>query len=80
MTTGEQVTGPAHTGHERHWCSGTRNNGIFWGIVLLALGVIWIGKATGLIPIDMSLFWPSVMIIAGVWILGAAVARRVRSS
>ena len=46
----------------------------------LIMGVVRIAKKTGLIPLDMSLFWPSMMVLAGAWILASTLLRRIRSS
>lgn len=80
MMIAEHDTGPAQSGHARHWCGTGRNSGIFWGVVLTIIGVLWLGKKTGLIPLDMDLFWPSVLVIAGVWTLAGALLRRRRTS
>ncbi len=69
------------TSAKRHdlWC-GSRSGGIFCGLMMVVIGVIWIGKKTGIIPLDMALFWPSVMVIAGVWMLAAGILRKRRPS
>lgn len=73
-------TNTAQTGHGRHWCGTSRSSGIFCGLVLTVIGALWLGKKTGLIPLDMELFWPTVMVIAGVWMLAAAILRSRRTS
>ncbi len=80
MLSNTDTNSSEHAGHQGLWCGRSTSGGIFCGLMLLVIGAIWIGKKTGLIPLDMALFWPSVMVIAGIWILGSALLRRIRSS
>ena len=80
MMSNTDDNNPIRSRHESLWCGSSRSSGIFWGILLVALGLIWIGKKTGLIPVDIDLFWPSLMVIAGVWILAGALLRKGKSS
>jgi apolipoprotein N-acyltransferase len=80
MTENTEAKKSIHARHELPWCASGRNSGIFWGILLVTIGLIWIGKKTGFIPMDMALFCPSIMVMIGVWILAGALIRRVRSS
>jgi hypothetical protein len=80
MTSSTDTNNPDRAGHHAVWCGGSRSSGILCGLMLLVIGAIWIGKITGIIPLDMALFWPTVMVIAGAWILAGALLRRTRSS
>jgi hypothetical protein len=62
------------------FCGRRTNGGIFCGLMLLIVGTILIAKKTGLIPLDMSLFWPSMMVLAGAWILVSTLLRSKRTS
>jgi apolipoprotein N-acyltransferase len=79
MITNTDDNNPVRPRQEGLWCGG-RSSGIFWGLFLVVLGLIWIGKKTGFIPVDMTLFWPSLMVFAGIWILAGALLRGRRSS
>lgn len=78
MTSNEDENNPVRPRHEGLWCGS--GSGIFWGLFLVVFGLIWIGKKTGYIPVDTALFWPSLMVFAGIWILAGALLRRWRSS
>jgi hypothetical protein len=80
MISNIDADNPDRSRHEGMWCGSRRSSGIFCGLVLTVIGALWLGKKTGLIPLDMDLFWPSVMVIAGVWMLAAAILRRRRTS
>jgi apolipoprotein N-acyltransferase len=80
MISNTENNNSVRTRHEGLWCGSSRSSGIFWGILLVAIGLIWIGKKMGFIPYDMALFWPSVMVIMGIWLMATAMMRRRRSS
>jgi hypothetical protein len=80
MTSGIDNSNGIRSGHNNVWCGGNRSGGIFCGLMLVVIGAIWIGKKTGIIPLDMELFWPSVMVVMGVGILAGAILRRKRAS
>ena len=49
-----------------------RSNGIFWGGLLVALGIFWLLRNLGFLHIDwheVSRFWPALLILAGVGLL-----------
>jgi hypothetical protein len=47
-----------------------RRSGIFWGIVLLAGGALLLLNNLGYLNVDLwGLFWPAVLILAGLWVL-----------
>ncbi len=47
----------------------TRSGGVFWGIVLLLVGVIWLMSALGYITADLNIVWPLLVILGGVYLL-----------
>jgi hypothetical protein len=51
-----------------------RSNGIFWGGLLIALGVFWMLRNLGFLNIDwdeVSRFWPVLLILAGISLLAS---------
>jgi len=64
----------------RHWMCGGRRR-IFCGIFLIAAGLFWFGKEANLLPPElMTLFWPFVLVLAGIWFIAAAVTNKKESS
>lgn len=70
--------------HERHRSSReyrtsneivTRRGGIFWGLVLLIVGIIWLLGALGYIDLNVDLLLPMLVIIMGLWLLVTKIAR-----
>ena len=61
-----------------------RRDYIFWGVVLILLGGLMFLNATdirlprGISP--MELFWPSLLILLGLWVLGSGLYRSMRKS
>ncbi|MCL4395892.1 MAG: cell wall-active antibiotics response protein [Chloroflexi bacterium] len=48
----------------------------FWGLVLVALGVLFLLQSLGIIAVNLwSLVWPVLLIVLGAWILLGAVYR-----
>jgi len=47
-----------------------RRGSIFWGVVLIILGVLFFLQARGLIADVMGWFWPVLLILLGLWVLG----------
>ncbi|UCD92449.1 MAG: hypothetical protein JSV43_00510 [Methanobacteriota archaeon] len=47
----------------------TKAGGIFWGIVLLIVGLIWLLSAIGVIEADLNIVLPLVVVLAGVYLL-----------
>ena len=80
MISNADENNPVRSRHEGLWCGSSRSSGIFCGFFLVVIGLIWIGKKTGFIPVDIVLFWPSLMVFAGIWILAGALLRGRRSS
>jgi hypothetical protein len=54
----------------KSWCA-NRNSSIRFGVLLVIIGLIWLGAKTGFLPVEWfhsELFWPSVVIFFGSWI------------
>lgn len=47
----------------------TKAGGIFWGVVLLIVGLIWLLAAMGIIEADLNIVLPLVVVLAGVYLL-----------
>ena len=48
-----------------------RRNNLFWGVVLILLGGLFLLQARGLISDVLGWFWPLALIILGVWVIWA---------
>jgi hypothetical protein len=48
---------------------------VFWAIILIAVGVILLLGALGVIPIGWGLIWPLLLIAVGGWLVWAALAQ-----
>ncbi|MPR35521.1 LiaI-LiaF-like domain-containing protein [Salmonirosea aquatica] len=51
-----------------------RSNGIFWGGLLVVLGVFWMLRNLGFLHVDwheVSRFWPALLILAGIGLLAS---------
>lgn len=51
-----------------------RSNGIFWGGLLIVLGIFWLLRNMGFLHIDwheVSRFWPALLILAGIGLLAS---------
>ncbi len=46
-----------------------RRGNVFWGFILIVLGVLFFLKTRGLIDDVFSWFWPLALILLGVWVL-----------
>jgi fatty acid desaturase len=67
--------------NKRHCCGtmcGGRNSGIFWGILLIVVGLYWFGKAAGWFPPEIQLFWPLVFVLTGTWFVVASLKNKRR--
>ncbi|MCK5548277.1 MAG: hypothetical protein KAI64_04635 [Thermoplasmata archaeon] len=53
----------------------TRRGGIFWGVVLLIIGIIWLLGALNYIEVNIDLILPLLVIIIGLWLLVTKIAR-----
>ena len=54
--------------HSWHWCCVRGGNGLFWGLLLLALGLWFLAEDLGYISLNISI-WPIVLILLGIWFL-----------
>jgi len=53
----------------------TRRGGIFWGVVLLILGIVWLAGSLGYIDLQPGLVLPVLAIIAGIYLLMSKLVR-----
>lgn len=53
----------------------TRRGGIFWGLVLLILGFLWLAGSFGLVPLNWNLVAPLLVIIGGMYLLSSKLMR-----
>lgn len=64
--------------HRLNLCGGT-NGGLFCGILIIASGLVWIGKKAGFIPPEFSsYFWPLLVMLLGAWMILSAVLKKTR--
>ncbi|MCJ2531459.1 MAG: hypothetical protein LN413_03990 [Candidatus Thermoplasmatota archaeon] len=47
----------------------TRAGGIFWGIVLLVVGLLWLLAALRVIQVNLDVVLPLVVVVAGIYLL-----------
>ena len=47
----------------------TRAGGIFWGIVLLIVGLLWLFAALEVIQVNLNVVLPLVVVVAGIYLL-----------
>ncbi len=47
----------------------SKSGGIFWGIVLLVIGTIWLLAALGIIDADLEIIWPLIVLLGGVYLI-----------
>jgi hypothetical protein len=60
---------------------GGRSSRIFCGIFFIVIGLFWFGKEANLLPSELiTMFWPLMLIFAGIWFITAALRNRVGSS
>jgi hypothetical protein len=48
-----------------------RRGNLFWGILLILLGGLFLLKANGVISDVMGWFWPLGLILLGIWMLSS---------
>ncbi|MFQ5885177.1 MAG: hypothetical protein ACE5IO_08780 [Thermoplasmata archaeon] len=53
----------------------TRAGGIFWGVVLLIVGLIWLLSAMGIIQANLNIVLPLVVLLAGIYLIVTKVIR-----
>ena len=57
-----------------------RRANVFWGLILILLGVLFLLQALHLIDDVFGWFWPSALILLGLWVLFSNVLPHTRSS
>lgn len=53
----------------------SRSGGVFWGIVLLIVGLVWLLAALGVITADLNILLPLVIVLAGVYLIVTKLVR-----
>ena len=78
MTRDENSNGSMSRWHHYcGWMCGGRHSGIFWGILFIVVGLFWFGKkANWFSPELITMFWPVVLIVIGIWIVGAVLIKK----
>lgn len=62
--------------HCYRMCGGRRSH-IFCGIFFIVVGLFWFGKEANLLPSElMTLFWPLVFVLAGIWFIAATLINK----
>jgi hypothetical protein len=65
---------------KRSYCYGMcrgRRSRIFCGIFFILVGLFWFGKAANLLPPELiTLFWPLVFVLAGIWFIALALINK----
>ena len=53
-----------------------RDPSIFWGVILVALGILFLLATTGVLnQVNWNYVWPLIIIAAGVWLIAARAGR-----
>ncbi len=63
---------------ERRWTITeitTRSGGIFWGIVLVVVGLLWLLASLNVITIDLNIVWPLLILLGGVYLIVTKLVR-----
>ena len=47
----------------------SRRGGIFWGLVLLIVGVVWLAASLGYVTLKFEILVPLLVIVAGLYLL-----------
>jgi apolipoprotein N-acyltransferase len=47
----------------------SKSGGIFWGVVFLLIGTVWLLAALDVIQADLNIMLPLVVILAGVYLI-----------
>jgi cell wall-active antibiotic response 4TMS protein YvqF len=55
--------------------SSARRSGLFWGVLLIVLGLGFLLHNFSLVPEGIFSLWPLIVMAAGLWILGEAARR-----
>ncbi len=58
---------------------GRLGSGVFFGGLILALGLLFLASNLGMVNVDISIFrwWPAILIAVGVWLLISSGFRRL---
>jgi hypothetical protein len=66
--------------NKRFHCWGMCGGGssrIFWGIFFIVIGLFWFGKRADWFPPEViTMFWPLVFVLAGIWFIVAALRNK----
>ncbi len=63
-----------------HWHSMCGGNSTFWGILFIVVGLFWFGKKANWFPAELiTIYWPLVLVIIGIWMIGKATLKRGKS-
>jgi len=54
----------------------SKRGGVFWGLVLLVLGVIWLIGSLGYISLDADLMLPLLVMLGGLYLLISKIGSR----
>ncbi len=47
----------------------TKSGGLFWGVVLLIVGLLWLLATLNVITLDLSIVWPLLVVLAGIYLI-----------
>jgi Domain of unknown function (DUF5668) len=60
-----------------HWMCRGRKSSVFWGIFFIVVGFFWFGKkADWFSPELITIFWPVVLVVIGIWIIGVTLIKK----
>ncbi len=47
----------------------TRSGGVFWGLVLLVVGLLWLLVTLNVIVLDLGIVWPLLVLLGGIYLI-----------
>ncbi len=47
----------------------TKAGGLFWGIVLLVVGLLWLMASLNLIEVNLNIVWPLLILLGGTYLI-----------
>lgn len=47
----------------------TKSGGLFWGVVLLVVGLLWLLATLNIITLDLNIVWPLLVVLAGIYLI-----------
>ena len=56
--------------------STTNRSTLGWGLLLIVVGLLFLLNNLQVLPAGLVQWWPALVLLAGVWLLGQAMARR----